>query len=103
MAADAPVATDLPIAYALRASPNPARSRSTLAFDLPVRGAVTLSVCDVAGRRVRSLVSETREAGRHAVTWDGRSESGALTKAGVYFVRFEAGGRVLNQALVRLD
>ncbi len=103
MAADAPIATDLPLEFALRASPNPARARTTLAFDLPIAGAVSLSVCDVAGRRVRSLVSEVRQAGRHSVTWDGRGESGMMTAAGVYFVRLEAGGRTLNQALVRLQ
>jgi len=40
---------------------------------------------------VRTLVNETRAAGNHEVTWDGRNNGGATVASGVYFYRFHAG------------
>jgi len=91
-----------PVALALRASPNPSFARTSIAFDLPVAGRVSLAVYDVAGRLVRSLVEGPREAGRFVEAWDGRSSSGSASLAGVYFVRLMANGRTLSERVVRM-
>jgi hypothetical protein len=56
-------------------------------FAIPAAGRVALDVFDVSGRRVRTLDDGLREAGTHAVTWDGRDERGRASAAGVYFLR----------------
>ena len=66
------------------AFPNPFRSSTRLALDVPADGDVTVDIVDVAGRRVRTLVSGTRLAGRHGLEWDGRNEGGRRVAAGVY-------------------
>jgi hypothetical protein len=53
---------------------------------------VRISVRDVAGRHVRSLVGGERPAGRQVVIWDGRSDGGALVAGGVYLVELNGGG-----------
>ncbi len=71
--------------------PNPFNPATTIGFSLPAAGPVRLFVCDVRGRRIRSLVDGTLPAGRHEVVWRGRDESGRSVAAGIYFYRLEAG------------
>jgi hypothetical protein len=52
------------------AYPNPARGAVSLAYSLPADGRVELSVYDLAGRRVATLVDAEQAAGRHETTWD---------------------------------
>jgi hypothetical protein len=85
------------------AMPNPFRARTVLAYDLVRQGRVDLSIYDVSGRLVRSLVSGTvQEAGHHSVEWDGRDGAGAATGTGLYFGRLEAGGESAVRRLVRI-
>lgn len=62
--------------------PNPFNSSTTIQYDLPQRTKVDLTVYDVLGRNVTTLVKETQEAGRYRVAFD----VGNLS-SGVYFYR----------------
>lgn len=82
----------MPKTFALYAnSPNPFRPSTFIRFDLPTSTAVTLSVYDLSGRRVRSLVEGAADAGAHAIEWDGMDDAGRAVGSGVYFYRLEAG------------
>jgi hypothetical protein len=85
------------------AAPNPALDRTRFAFGLPTSQHVRLALYDVTGRRVRTVVEGSLDAGRHDATWDLRDDSGARIGAGVYWARFEAGGKSLTRrvAVVR--
>ena len=52
--------------------------------------------------RVRVLVDEVREAGRHEVTWDGRDMGGRTLASGIYFVQLEGERRSLTGRIVRV-
>jgi YVTN family beta-propeller protein len=82
-----------------RPVPNPAFGRVALRFGLPQRTHVKLEVYDIMGRRVRTLVDGTRAPGWYDLSWDGGLESGQKASAGLYFVRFEAQGRVFRERL----
>jgi hypothetical protein len=69
------------------ARPNPFRDVVTIPFSLSARGPVALELFSVDGRRVRTLVNETRDAGEYDVTWDGRDDRGQDVMAGVYYLR----------------
>jgi hypothetical protein len=85
------------------ASPNPARSTARMAFELPSDSRVTISIFDVAGRRVRTLAEGVpHSAGRHTAEWDGRTSEGAPAASGVYFYSIEAGSERLAGRLVLL-
>lgn len=91
-------------AFALRlAGANPSAGPTRLAFDLPYSGVTRLAIYDLGGRRVRSLVSGSFEAGEHALEWDGRSESGDRVASGLYFARAEFGGRICLQRIARTN
>jgi hypothetical protein len=72
--------------------PNPTAGASWFHFDLPRPAPVTLEIFDLAGRRVASLASGERGAGRYDIRWDGTTEGGARPQAGLYFARFATPG-----------
>jgi len=78
----------LPSGYELLQNyPNPFNPATEIRFALPAPGIVTMEVYDLNGRLVRTLVNEARQAGNHAVIWDGRSNDGHLSGSGIYFAR----------------
>ncbi len=81
----------VPARLHLTAAPNPFNPRTTIAFELPASSPVRLTIHDPSGRRVRALLAETREAGRHAVSWDGRDDAGRAVATGTYFAKIDAG------------
>ena len=89
-------------ALVLAAHPNPFHPRTTLGFEVPQSGHVRVSIHDVTGRLVRTLVNEPRSAGRHSVSWEGRDELDRVVAPGVYLYRIEVGNVVATQRIVRL-
>jgi hypothetical protein len=83
--------------------PNPFNPLTTIKYDVPVDGRVTLRVYDVRGALVRTLIDTDLPRGSHQATWDGRDASGRGMASGSYFARVEAGGRVetVRMSLVR--
>jgi hypothetical protein len=71
--------------------PNPFNPTTTIRFALVESGDVALSIYDVSGQQVRSLVDEWRSAGRHSIVWDGRDDAGRQVASGVYVYRLRAG------------
>lgn len=84
------------------AVPNPVTGRSRLIFMLAGPGTARLALYDVNGRLVRLLAEGERGAGRHEVAWDGTGEDGARLRAGLYWARLEAGGKVLTKRVTVL-
>ncbi len=80
--------------------PNPFNPRTTIAFDLPKPMAVSLTVYDAGGRRVRDLAGGEREEGRHEVVWDGTDGRGESVASGVYFYVLQAGSERLTGKMV---
>jgi len=77
--------------------PNPASSALTISYELAVDGAVSLSVYDLSGRLVETLVSGEQTAGRHSISWD---SSTLATATGVYLIRLEVAGEAITKRAV---
>ena len=75
-------------------TPNPFAKGTLVNYELAQYGTVELTVHDVSGRLVQRLESGPRQRGFHAVRWDGTDGRGRVVPAGVYFVRFSAGGKI---------
>jgi hypothetical protein len=85
------------------AYPNPFNPSIQLVVSQEIRGALAMSIYDVRGRLVRHVLNGVvLAAGRHEVTWDGRSDSGAALPSGVYFCRLEAGSHIQTIKLALL-
>ncbi|MCA9754003.1 MAG: T9SS type A sorting domain-containing protein, partial [Gemmatimonadetes bacterium] len=83
-------------------APNPFSGSTAIRFALPEKAPVSLRVYDVSGRLVRTLVNAPLDAGRHAVTWDGRDDRGRTAASGVYFYRLSSDARELTRKALRL-
>ncbi len=93
----------LPVDYALWQNyPNPFNPHTTVRYSLREAGPVRLSVFNVLGQEVTSLVDGYREAGHHEATWDGTDASGATVSSGLYFSRLQAGDVVRTRKMVLL-
>ena len=74
--------------FLLRPTPNPAAAPVVLQYGLALgEPALSLTVYDINGRLVRSLVRGPQTAGAFRTTWDLRSDRGEPVSPGIYFVR----------------
>jgi hypothetical protein len=71
--------------------PNPFNPTTQISFALPAAAEVNLSVYNVLGQHVKTLVDEYVPAGYQTVTWDGTDYSSAPVASGVYFYKIQAG------------
>jgi hypothetical protein len=84
---------EIPSAYRLAQNfPNPFNPVTTIRFDMKEKGLVTVKIYDVAGRLVRTLVDDMRDAASYSVDWDGRNNIGSDVASGVYFYKMETRG-----------
>jgi hypothetical protein len=96
--------TPAPRSLALRPPfPNPFNPATTLTFDLPVGGEVTLEIFTVRGERVAVLQRGWMAAGSHTRRWSGLDQRGAPVASGVYFatLRTPAGTRQAKLNLLK--
>jgi hypothetical protein len=84
-------------------TPNPMMQSGRVRFTLAERGEVRLSVFDLRGRRVGTLLNEIQEPGPHSIRWDGRGSDGSRLGAGVYWVRLEVDGQSFAKRVVLLE
>jgi len=82
--------------------PNPFNPTTNISYSLPWPGQVRLTVHDLKGARVRTLVNEHRPAGNWTVLWDGTDDRGGRVPSGVYFCRVGAGDESRGLKLVLL-
>ena len=80
--------------------PNPFNPSTTIEYTLPAASQVELTIYDILGQRVATLVDGHRPAGTHQVTWDGRSD-GVPVASGVYLYRMDSPGGDGSWARVR--
>ena len=93
----------VPAGFALHANyPNPFDHGTKISYVLPRASWVRLTIKDVLGRQVRTLVDGNRPGGKHTVEWDGRDELGNDLPAGMYLYRLEANGFVQTRNMMRL-
>jgi hypothetical protein len=92
----------LPASFQLYTNtPNPARARTSIRYDLPRTSPVSIRMYDVTGRLVKILVhSKKHEPGRFVIDWDGLDQDGRSLASGVYFYRMRADGFEQSRRLV---
>ena len=84
-----------PSSYSLSSYPNPFNPSTTIAYDLPKSGRISLRVFDLLGREVAVLADEVVQAGSHRVVFDGSELA-----SGIYFARLETNGFAQTRKLL---
>jgi parallel beta-helix repeat protein len=77
--------------------PNPFNDQTTIRFVLPKSQNVQLTIYDLLGRRIETLIDDYKQAGSHTITFDASHLS-----SGVYFYRLQAGEMVKIKRMVLL-
>ena len=68
--------------------PNPFNPETTISFDLPQRDKVELEVYNLRGQKVKTLINEEIDMGKHKIIWNGTNNHGKEVAFGVYYNRF---------------
>jgi len=77
--------------FSLKNYPNPFNPKTTIQFDLHRNSHVTLTIYNVLGHKVKTLINGEKTAGSYTIRWDGKDDKGLKVSSGIYFYRIEAG------------
>jgi len=73
--------------------PNPFNPETTISYDIAQKGSVTVDIYNLKGQKVKSLVNENQEAGKHSIIWRGDNNQGKQVSSGTYFYRIKSAGQ----------
>lgn len=86
--------------FSMQNSPNPFNDRTVISYTLPSDAKVTLTIYNVRGQKVKTLVDEFQNAGAKRVIWEGTNKNNDKVASGVYFYRLEAGNIKATKRMV---
>ena len=75
--------------FSLQNFPNPFNPQTNISYNIPEEGNVELSVYNIKGQKVKTLVNETQIRGEHTVVWNGTNKHNKRVASGVYFYKLE--------------
>ena len=82
--------------------PNPFNPSTTLRYELPEDGLVNVTIYDMMGRQVSTLLSSHQTAGYKSIQWNATNDFGKPVSAGVYLYQIQAGEFVQTKKMVLL-
>ena len=82
--------------------PNPFNPTTTIEFSLPKNGYVEIMIVDMLGRKVRTLVADSKNASYHQVLWDGLDDNGNSVASGIYIYTLTTRGYTESRKLLLL-
>jgi len=80
--------------------PNPFNPSTTINYNVPADGNVTLNVYNAKGQLVNTLVSEHKNKGNYQVVWTGKDSRGNSVASGLYFTRLVSGGKSISKKML---
>ncbi len=83
--------------------PNPFNPATTIPFTLRSSGHISLTIYNVMGQKIATVIYNYISAGNHTVTWDGMDDQGNHVSAGIYLYRFKAGRYTETKKMLLLD
>lgn len=84
-------------------APNPSVDETTINFSTTRKERVALSVLDVSGRAIRTILDGEMEAGAHQVVWNGRMGRDLNASSGIYLIRLQTPDGVFVRKVTRLQ
>ena len=93
----------LPQEFALHQNyPNPFNPVTRIRYDLPENSMVNITVYDMLGREVKTLVNQVQDAGFKSIMWDATNYYGKSVSAGIYLYQIQSGGFIQTEKMVLL-
>ncbi len=95
------VTSQIPEGYELFANyPNPFNPTTNIKYALADKGFVKLSVYNMLGQKVATLVNELQESGIYSATWNGRADDGSSVSSGIYIYKLDAGNFSISKKMM---
>jgi parallel beta-helix repeat protein len=88
--------------FSLTNYPNPFNPFTTIDFNITQPEACTLSIYNIKGELVKTLLKDNLEAGKHTITWDGSNDNNKITASGIYFCRLKSGENEQTRRILQL-
>ena len=82
--------------------PNPFNPITSIRYDLPQDGLVNITVYDIMGRIVKTLINGSQTAGYKSLIWDATNDYGKPVSAGIYLYQIQAGEYISTKKMVLL-
>lgn len=80
--------TSLPSRFYLAQNyPNPFNPETIIQYELPEQSRVQITIYNITGQVVRTLVNEIKPAGYHRIVWDCKNQAGIKVSSGIYLYR----------------
>jgi len=80
--------------------PNPFNPETTIAFSLADTEIVTIDIYNMKGQKVRTLVNDRFDSGRHSIVWNGTDDNGRYVASGIYFYRMKSGQYTSSKKMI---
>jgi hypothetical protein len=85
--------SDIPYAVLETNYPNPFNPRTTIQFEMIAHENARITIFNLKGQKIRTLINAQLAAGKHSVTWDGTDDNRHLVTSGIYLYNLETDGR----------
>ena len=94
---------DKPSGYSLLQNyPNPFNPVTKLRYELPENSHVNITIYDMLGRAVKTMVNQHQNAGHRSIIWDGTNDYGNTVSTGIYLYQIQAGAYTRTKKMVFL-
>lgn len=93
----------LDLSYELQQNyPNPFNPTTTINYNIAKNGLVELTIYNIMGQKIRTLVNEVKNSGQHVIQWDGRNAAGTTVASGLYFCTLKSGEFIKTNKMLLL-
>ena len=75
----------MPTEFSYKTYPNPFNPYINIYYELPESELITITIMNLLGQQVYSIVNEVQEPGRYTYKWDGKNSFGQTLHSGIYF------------------
>jgi len=82
--------------------PNPFNPVTAINYKLSEQNSVELSVYNLLGQKIKTLVSKQQSAGSYTIKWDGKNTAGKSVAGGVYLYRLHSGDFIQTRKMILL-
>jgi hypothetical protein len=82
--------------------PNPFNPVTSIRFEIPVRSSVNLTIYNIMGQDIVTLIDEERNAGYYTAEWDGLDRYGQEVPSGIYIYRLATEKQTITHRMVKM-
>ena len=92
----------IPVIQSVSVFPNPASQSSSISFKLTEAAPISITIYNIKGQKVKSLIDSEMKSGDYQFTWDGRDNNGRSCSSGLYYYRIVSPERNITRKMLLL-